>query len=139
KNSRVAFEPLGIVLAIMPWNFPFWQVVRAAIPALAGGNVMLLKHAPNVPGCAIAIEKIFVRAGFPAGVFQVLLTGTEPVPGLIADRRIRAVTLTGSTGAGKAVAQLAGAAMKPAVFELGGSDPALVLADADLDLAAETC
>ncbi len=139
KNARVAFEPLGVVLAIMPWNFPFWQVIRAAIPTLAAGNAVLLKHAPNVPGCALAIEKIFRRAGFPAGVFQVLLTDTAPVPGLIGDPRIRAVTLTGSTAAGKAVAQLAGAAMKPAVFELGGSDPAIVLDDADLARAAETC
>jgi succinate-semialdehyde dehydrogenase / glutarate-semialdehyde dehydrogenase len=139
KNSRVCFEPLGIVLAIMPWNFPFWQVFRAAIPTLAAGNAVLLKHAPNVPGCALAVEKIFRQAGVPAGVFQVLLTGTEPVSRLIADPRIRGVTLTGSTAAGKKVAALAGAAMKPAVFELGGSDPALVFADADLAHAAETC
>jgi succinate-semialdehyde dehydrogenase/glutarate-semialdehyde dehydrogenase len=139
KNARVTFEPLGVILAIMPWNFPFWQVIRAAIPTLTAGNAMLLKHAPNVPGCALAMEKIFAAAAFPSGVFQVLLTGTAPVAGLIADPRVRGVTLTGSTAAGKAVAQQAGAAMKPAVFELGGSDPALVLADADLDLAAETC
>ncbi|MEY4939343.1 MAG: hypothetical protein RIQ93_1078 [Verrucomicrobiota bacterium] len=139
RNARVSYEPLGIVLAIMPWNFPFWQVIRAAIPALTTGNAMLLKHAPNVPGCAVALEQLFKRAGFPPGVFQVLLIGTSPVPKLIADPRIRAVTLTGSTAAGKAVAAQAGAAMKPAVFELGGSDPALILADADLALAAETC
>lgn len=138
-NARVVHEPLGIVLAIMPWNFPFWQVIRAAIPVLTGGNAFLLKHAPNVAGCALAVEKLFARARFPAGVFQVLLTGTGVVPALLADYRVRAVTLTGSTTAGKAVAALAGAAMKPGVFELGGSDPALVLDDADLALAAETC
>ena len=138
-QARVVYEPLGIVLAIMPWNFPFWQVVRAAVPAVIGGNVMLLKHAPNVPGCALAIEKLFHRAGFPSGVLQVLLIGTAPVPGLIADNRIAGVTLTGSTAAGKAVAALAGAAMKPGVFELGGSDPAIVLADANLARAAEVC
>lgn len=138
-NARVVHEPLGIVLAIMPWNFPFWQVIRAAIPVLTGGNAFLLKHAPNVAGCALAVEKLFARARFPAGVFQVLLTGTGVVPALLADSRVRAVTLTGSTTAGKAVAALAGAAMKPGVFELGGSDPALVLEDADLALAAETC
>ena len=138
-NARVVHEPLGIVLAIMPWNFPFWQVIRAAIPVLTGGNAFLLKHAPNVAGCALAVEKLFARARVPAGVFQVLLTGTGVVPALLADSRVRAVTLTGSTAAGKAVAALAGAAMKPGVFELGGSDPALVLEDADLALAAETC
>lgn len=138
-NARVVLEPLGIVLAIMPWNFPFWQVIRAALPALIGGNAMLLKHAPNIPGCALALEKIFVRAGVPAGLFQIVLTDTSPVPGLLADSRISAVTLTGSTRAGKSVAALAGAAMKPGVFELGGSDPAIVLEDADLRKAAELC
>lgn len=138
-GARVVFEPLGVVLAIMPWNFPFWQVFRAAAPALVGGNTMLLKHAPNVTGCALAIEKLFARAGVPAGVFQVLCTGIAPVPALIADPRVRAVTFTGSTTAGKKVAALAGAALKPGVFELGGSDPYLVLADADLAAAAETC
>jgi succinate-semialdehyde dehydrogenase/glutarate-semialdehyde dehydrogenase len=138
-DARVVYEPLGVVLAIMPWNFPFWQVIRAAAPALLGGNTLLLKHAPNVAGCALAIEAVFQRAGLPAGVFQVLLTGTAPVPALIADERVRAVTFTGSTGAGRKVAALAGAALKPGVYELGGSDPYLVLADADLELAAETC
>ncbi len=138
-NTRVTFEPVGIVLAIMPWNFPFWQVFRAALPALLGGNALLLKHAPNLPGCSRAIEKIFADAQVPAGIFQALLTDTSPVPALLADPRIGAVTLTGSTAAGKSVAALAGAAMKPGVFELGGSDPALILADADLDAAAETC
>jgi succinate-semialdehyde dehydrogenase/glutarate-semialdehyde dehydrogenase len=138
-NARVVFEPLGVVLAIMPWNFPFWQVLRATIPTLVAGNALLLKHAPNVSGCALAVEKVFTRAGFPTGVFQVLLTGTNAVPGLIADPRVRGVTLTGSTAAGKSVAALAGAAMKPGVFELGGSDPAIVLEDADVDRAAEIC
>jgi succinate-semialdehyde dehydrogenase/glutarate-semialdehyde dehydrogenase len=139
RKARVTFEPLGVILAIMPWNFPFWQVVRAVVPALAAGNAVLLKHAPGVPGCALAIEKLFARAGLPAGVFQILLTGTDPIPALIADARIHGVTLTGSTRAGKSVAALAGAAMKPGVFELGGSDPAIVLADANLDHAAEIC
>jgi len=139
RNARVTFEPLGVVLAIMPWNFPFWQVFRAAAPVLMGGNTLLLKHAPNVPGCALALANLFSDAGVPAGVFQVLLADTAPVPVLIADPRVRAVTLTGSTAAGQNVAALAGAAMKPGVFELGGSDAALVLADADLAAAAEIC
>jgi len=139
KGSAVAFEPIGIVLAIMPWNFPFWQVFRAAAPALAAGNTFLLKHAPNVPGSARAIEALFAKAGVPAGVFQSLLVPNAAVPQLIADPRVRAVTLTGSTGAGRHVAALAGSAMKKGVFELGGSDASLILADADLDLAAETC
>jgi succinate-semialdehyde dehydrogenase/glutarate-semialdehyde dehydrogenase len=138
-EARVTYEPLGILLAIMPWNFPVWQAFRASVPALMAGNTVLLKHAPNVPGSALAVARLFVEAGLPAGVFQVLLTGTEPVPALIADRRIAAVALTGSVAAGKQVAALAGAAMKPGVFELGGSDPALILADADLDHAAEIC
>ncbi len=138
-GTRVTFEPVGIVLAIMPWNFPFWQVFRAALPALMGGNALLLKHAPNLPGCSRALEKLFAEARLPAGLFQALLTNTSPVPGLLSDPRIGAVTLTGSTVAGKNVAALAGAALKPGVFELGGSDPALILADADLDAAAETC
>jgi succinate-semialdehyde dehydrogenase/glutarate-semialdehyde dehydrogenase len=138
-DTRVTFEPVGVVLAIMPWNFPFWQVFRAALPALMGGNALLLKHAPNLPGCSQALEGIFTGAGLPAGLFQALLTDTSPIAGLIADPRVGAVTLTGSTAAGKSVAALAGAAMKPGVFELGGSDPALILDDADLDAAAETC
>ena len=138
-KARVVFEPLGTVLAIMPWNFPFWQVVRAAIPVLLGGNTLLLKPAPNVAGCALAIEKMAARAGLPTGVFQVLLIAPESVARVIADRRVHGVTLTGSTAAGKSVAALAGAAMKPGVFELGGSDPAIVLADADIAYAAEIC
>jgi len=137
--ARVVYEPLGVVLAIMPWNFPFWQVLRAAAPVLLGGNTLLLKHAPTVPGCALALGRLFADAGVPAGVFEVLLTDTTPIPALIADPRVCGVTLTGSTAAGKRVAALAGAVMKPGVFELGGSDPALVCADADLDHAAEIC
>lgn len=139
KNARVVFDPLGPVLAIMPWNFPFWQVIRATVPALLAGNVVLLKHASNVPGCALALERVCIRAGLPRGLLQTLLTGNETVGRLIADPRIRGVTLTGSTAAGKKVAALAGAAMKPGVFELGGSDPAIVLEDADIPRAAEIC
>jgi succinate-semialdehyde dehydrogenase/glutarate-semialdehyde dehydrogenase len=136
-NARVSIEPLGVILAIMPWNFPYWQVLRAAVPTLLAGNTVLLKHAPSVPGCALALEKIFRQAGFPRGVLQTLLIDTKPVPALIADRRVCGVSLTGSTRAGRAVGALAGAALKPTVLELGGSDPVVVLEDADLDLAAE--
>lgn len=138
-TAKVAFEPLGPVLAIMPWNFPYWQVFRAAIPALLAGNTVLLKHASNVCGCALAAEEIIQRAGLPAGVFQTLLVGPDRIPELIADRRIRGVTLTGSTEAGKRVAAAAGAALKPCVLELGGSDPYLILHDADIPRAAEIC
>ena len=138
---QVGFEPIGIVLAIMPWNFPFWQVFRAAIPAIMAGNAVLLKHSENVTGCALAIAEVFAAAAAPAerGLFQALLLPTARIPAVIADRRVQGVTLTGSTGAGRRVAALAGAALKKGVFELGGSDPYLVLADADLDLAAEVC
>jgi succinate-semialdehyde dehydrogenase/glutarate-semialdehyde dehydrogenase len=139
KNSRVTFAPLGVVLAIMPWNFPFWQVFRAAAPALMAGNVILLKHSSNVSGCARAIEKVFTAAGTPRHLLQTLLIPSKKISTLIADPRVCAVTLTGSTAAGKQVAALAGAAMKKGVFELGGSDAYLILADADLDHAAETC
>lgn len=138
-GARVVCEPLGTVLAIMPWNFPCWQVFRAAVPALAAGNTVVLKHASNVSGCALAIERIFTTAGLPAGVFQTLLVPGREVAGLLADERVHAVTLTGSTFAGKHVAMLAGAALKPCVLELGGSDPYLILADADLERAAEIC
>jgi len=138
-GGTVRFDPLGVVLAIMPWNFPFWQAFRAAAPALIGGNAMLLKHASNVCGCALAIEAVFKEAGAPRGVFQTLLIGSDLVPALIADDRIHGLTLTGSTAAGKKVAALAGASLKPCVFELGGSDPYLVFEDADLDRAAEVC
>jgi succinate-semialdehyde dehydrogenase/glutarate-semialdehyde dehydrogenase len=139
SKSYVAFEPLGVVLAIMPWNFPLWQVYRFAAPAVMAGNAGVLKHASNVPGCALAIEEIFVQAGFPDGVFRTLLIGNKQVKGVIEDPLVRAVTLTGSTPAGKAVAAQAGAVLKKTVLELGGSDPYIVLEDADLDLAAQTC
>ncbi|MEO6243851.1 MAG: NAD-dependent succinate-semialdehyde dehydrogenase [Opitutaceae bacterium] len=139
RPARVVYAPLGVLLAIMPWNFPVWQVIRAAVPALLAGNTVLLKHAPIVPGCALALERLFRDAGLPAGVFQTLLIDTAPVAALVADPRVAAVTLTGSVAAGKKVAALAGAAMKPGVFELGGSDPAIILEDADIAEAAEIC
>ncbi len=138
-HARVTYEPLGIVLGIMPWNFPFWQVIRAAAPALMAGNTFLLKHASNVTGCALALEQVVTEAGLPAGLLQTLLVTSAEIPALIADPRVAGITLTGSTAAGKSVAALAGAAMKPGVYELGGSDPYIVLADADLDHAAEIC
>ncbi len=139
RGTKVVFEPIGPLLAIMPWNFPFWQVFRAATPALLSGNTIVLKHASNVCGCGLAIEEIFKRAGLPAGVFQTLLVGSAAVPRLIASDHIAGVTLTGSTAAGKQVAGLAGTALKPCVLELGGSDPYLILGDADLAHAAEIC
>jgi succinate-semialdehyde dehydrogenase/glutarate-semialdehyde dehydrogenase len=138
-RSYVAFEPLGVVLAVMPWNFPFWQVFRFAAPALMAGNVGLLKHASNVSGCALAIERIVHDAGFPKEVFRTLLLPSARVEALIAAPEVRAVTLTGSTPAGRAVAARAGACLKKTVLELGGSDPYVILEDADLDRAAETC
>jgi len=138
-RSYVAFEPLGVVLAIMPWNFPFWQVFRFAAPALMAGNAGLLKHASNVPGCAVAIEAIFRDAGFPPSIFRTLLIGSGEVRAVIAHPHVRAVTLTGSTPAGKAVASQAGSVLKKTVLELGGSDAYIVLDDADLDEAAATC
>jgi succinate-semialdehyde dehydrogenase/glutarate-semialdehyde dehydrogenase len=138
-KSYVAFEPLGVVLAIMPWNFPLWQVYRFAAPALMAGNVGLLKHASNVPGCALVIEEIFNQAGFPEGAFRSLLIGNAQVRAVIEHPLVRAVTLTGSTPAGKAVASQAGAVLKKTVLELGGSDPYVVLEDADLDQAVQTC
>ena len=138
-RSYVAFEPLGVVLAVMPWNFPLWQVYRFAAPALMAGNTGVLKHASNVSGCALAIEEIFAQAGFPAGAFRVLLIGNPQVRAVIEHPLVRAVTLTGSTPAGKAVAAQAGAVLKKTVLELGGSDPYLVLEDADLGQAAPIC
>jgi succinate-semialdehyde dehydrogenase/glutarate-semialdehyde dehydrogenase len=134
-ENYVRFEPLGAILAVMPWNFPYVQVFRFAPAALTAGNVALLKHASNVPQCALAIERMFDAAGFPEGVFQTLLVGPGAVEGIIADRRVRGVTLTGSDLAGSKVAALAGRELKTAVMELGGSDPFLVLDDADIDLA----
>ena len=139
SKSYVAFEPLGVVLAVMPWNFPFWQVFRFAAPALMAGNTGVLKHASNVPGCALAIEDVFVRAGFPKGVFRTLLVGSRQVKAVIEHPLVSAVTLTGSTPAGKAVAAQAGAVLKKTVLELGGSDPYIILEDADLDDAVNTC
>jgi succinate-semialdehyde dehydrogenase/glutarate-semialdehyde dehydrogenase len=138
-KSYVAFEPLGVVLAIMPWNFPLWQVFRFAAPALMAGNAGILKHASNVPGCALAIEQILKDGGFPAGLFRTLLIGSRDVRAVIEHPLVRAVTLTGSTPAGKAVASQAGAVLKKTVLELGGSDAYIVLEDADLESAATTC
>ena len=138
-KSYVAFEPLGVVLAIMPWNFPLWQVFRFAAPALMAGNAGLLKHASNVPGCALAIEQIFKDAGFPTGLFRTLLIGSRQVKDIIEHPLVRAVTLTGSTPAGKAVASQAGAVLKKSVLELGGSDAYVVLEDADLESTVTTC
>jgi succinate-semialdehyde dehydrogenase/glutarate-semialdehyde dehydrogenase len=135
-KSYVRFQPLGVVLAVMPWNFPFWQALRAGLPALAAGNVMLLKHASNVPQCAVAVEDVFREAGIPDGAFQTLLIGPGPVERIIVDRRVAGVTLTGSEAAGAKVAAAAGKALKKSVLELGGSDPFIVLEDADIETAA---
>jgi len=135
--SWVQFEPLGTVLAIMPWNFPFWQVFRFAAPTLMAGNTALLKHAGNVTGCALAIEEIFASAGFPKGVFQTLVIDHDQAEHVLRDDRVHAVSLTGSTRAGKAIAKIAADALKPALLELGGSDPFIVLADANVEEAAK--
>jgi succinate-semialdehyde dehydrogenase/glutarate-semialdehyde dehydrogenase len=136
SDSRIVYDPIGLVLAVMPWNYPLWQVMRAAAPVLAGGNGLVLKHASNVPQCALAIEALFTRAGLPEGLVTTLLVGAAAVPALIADHRIAAVTFTGSTPAGRSIAAHAGQALKKQVLELGGSDPFIVLADADVQAAA---
>lgn len=136
SRSYVSFEPLGLVLAVMPWNYPFWQVFRCAVPALLGGNGVLLKHAPNVPRCARAIEQLFHLAGFPRHLLRQLAIDDPQVATLIGDHRVQGVALTGSTGAGRAVASRAGECLKKTVLELGGSDPFIVLADADIEHAA---
>ena len=138
-NSFVSYQPIGIVLAVMPWNFPFWQVFRFAVPALMAGNAGILKHASNVQGCAQAIEDIFTAADFPDNVFKNLVIGSDKVENVIKNPLVKAVTLTGSTPAGKAVASLAGSMLKKTVLELGGSDPYVILEDADLDQAANAC
>jgi succinate-semialdehyde dehydrogenase/glutarate-semialdehyde dehydrogenase len=137
SHSYVRFDPLGVVLAVMPWNFPFWQVFRFIAPHLMAGNGGILKHASNVPQCALAIEKVMHDAGFPRDLFRTLLVGAKAIRPLIGDARIAAVTITGSEPAGRDVAEAAGRSLKPSVMELGGSDPFIVLADADLDEAAK--
>jgi len=139
SESYVAMQPMGPLLGIMPWNFPFWQVFRFAVPSIAAGNTVVMKHASNVSGCSLAIEKLFTEAGFPQGVFASLLISHHKVERIIADRRIRGVSLTGSTQVGKEVAQLAGAHLKKSVIELGGSDAYVILEDANLEAAVESC
>src|SRR5262249_53411890 len=132
QKSYIHYQPLGPVLAVMPWNFPFWQVIRFAAPSLMAGNVGILKHACDVPRCAPPLEELFKRAGFPDGAFQTLLVGNEAVARLIADPRVAAVTLTGSDAAGVSVAEQAGKHLKKTVLELGGSDPFIIMPSADL-------
>ncbi len=139
SKSYVAFEPLGVVLAVMPWNFPLWQAFRAAAPALMAGNGMVLKHASNVPGCSLAIERLWREAGLPEGLFASLLVGASKVEGIIAHPCVAAATLTGSVAAGRSVGEAAGRNLKKSVLELGGSDAYLILDDADVALAARVC
>lgn len=133
SRSEIQYQPLGPILAVMPWNFPFWQVMRFAAPALVAGNVGLLKHASSVPQCALAFERLFIEAGFPEGCFQTLLVRASAIEGIIRDPRVKGVTLTGSEPAGRDVARIAGDEVKPSVLELGGSDPFIVFPDADLE------
>ena len=137
--SFISYQPLGTILAVMPWNFPFWQVFRFLAPTLMAGNTAVLKHASNVPGCAMAIEELVREAGFPENVFRTLLIGSSLVENVIRHPAVKAVSLTGSTPAGKSVASIAGSVLKKCVLELGGSDPYLILKDADLESAAKTC
>lgn len=139
SKSFAAFQPLGVVLAVMPWNFPFWQVFRFAAPGLMAGNAGILKHASNVSGCALAIEEVFRAAGFPENLFRTILVPSSQMEEVIKNEKIKAVTLTGSVPAGKAVAKTAGSVLKKTVMELGGSDPYVILEDADLEMAADTC
>ena len=138
SRTLIRYQPLGIILAVMPWNFPFWQVFRFAVPCLMAGNVGLLKHASNVPQCALAIAEVFRQAGVPEGAFQTLLIGSDQVANLVADPRVKAATLTGSESAGQSLAAIAGHHLKKVVLELGGSDPFIVLKSADLELAVST-
>lgn len=139
SKSFVTYQPLGTVLAVMPWNFPFWQVFRFAAPGLMAGNAGILKHASNVSGCALAIEEVFREAGFPENIFKTILVPSSQMEAVIKNEKIKAVTLTGSVPAGKAVAKTAGSVLKKTVMELGGSDPYIILEDADLEMASETC
>ncbi|NNJ53976.1 MAG: NAD-dependent succinate-semialdehyde dehydrogenase [Ignavibacteriaceae bacterium] len=139
SKSYVSFQPFGVVLAVMPWNFPFWQVFRFAVPNLMAGNGGILKHASNVSGCALAIEDVFRKAGFPDHIFRTILLPSSQMEKVIRNDKVKAVTLTGSVPAGKSVAKTAGSVLKKTVMELGGSDPYLILEDADLELAADTC
>jgi len=139
SKSFVAFQPLGIVLAVMPWNFPFWQVFRFAAPGLMAGNAGILKHASNVSGCALAIEDVFRKAEFPENLFRTILVPSDKMEEVIKNEKIKAVTLTGSVPAGKSVAKTAGSVLKKTVMELGGSDPYVILEDADFESAANTC
>ncbi|TLX72379.1 NAD-dependent succinate-semialdehyde dehydrogenase [Labilibacter sediminis] len=139
SESFISFQPLGVILAIMPWNFPFWQVFRFAVPAILAGNTVVLKHASNVPGCSIAIEDLFIESDFPVDIFRSVLASNRKVERMVANKRIAAVTLTGSTKAGQAVAQTAGKYLKKCVLELGGSDPYLILDDADLESTVDAC
>lgn len=139
KKSYISFEPLGVILAIMPWNFPFWQALRAAIPIMLSGNAVVLKHSSSVSGCAIEIEKLFLKAGFEKNIFKTFIVSSDQIEEIIANKIIKAVTLTGSTEAGKSVASIAGKHIKKCVLELGGSDPYIVLKDADISKAVDIC